>query len=549
LIAVLAHTSASAAGRFEYAARALCERIGLVVTDVALPARGPVVHVVHGEPPRLPDGAFILSVPDTGLLAGGTIEGEPRFVVADDVSVPVWTTVPVSGEPLLVFDNGSPAATIEHDGETTVLRLGWDVLDETFFHLSRLEESATPRDEHDRVVPDATLLVRSRHADRPIVDQAAFAVRAAIAKAARLTQRPMAALDPWPDGAAWAVAFSHDVDLFGVWRTRHAGGEFLRGLRDMATGRVIGGSKRAGTAVIGWLTRHDPSDTFEKIRTIERDAGVASTFHVFGGGDDPHDRSYYARWRKTRARLRSLVEEGCEAALHGSYLSHTDAEMMRAEAEIVSRMSGKSVVGARQHYLRYDPSATPRAHADAGFQYDSTLGHASVPSFRAGTGLPFVPWDLDGDRLLSHHELPLVVMDTTRHLYGDGDVNAHVQNCLNIANSAKRVSSALTVLWHTEVFDDETFPGYTAAFTRIVSVLAGSDTWTPAQSELVSFRRARTCLRAVSISEEDDGWAVSLKADETISGLGVSALSGRVEGGLLNLSAGSIGRITVGVSV
>ncbi len=71
------------------------------------------------------------------------------------------------------------------------------------------------------------------------------------------------------------------------------------------------------------------------------------------------------------------------------------------------------VHGQRYHYLRLDPHSNFATLDSLGFLYDSTLGFADQPGFRAGIAQPFRPWDLEREQPLRLVEIPLAAMDVT----------------------------------------------------------------------------------------------------------------------------------------
>ena len=51
------------------------------------------------------------------------------------------------------------------------------------------------------------------------------------------------------------------------------------------------------------------------------------------------------------------------------------------------------MIGYRNHYLRFKLPETWKYLADAGFEYDTTLGYSNALGYRNGMCHPFRPYD------------------------------------------------------------------------------------------------------------------------------------------------------------
>src|SRR5207248_770071 len=109
--------------------------------------------------------------------------------------------------------------------------------------------------------------------------------------------------------------------------------------------------------------------------------------------------------------IRELHLNGWEIGLHVNvYHAEDTAEIIRGRKSL-EEIIGNQVIGARFHWLRFDPRGAFRRLEEAGFLYDSTLGFHDAPGFRAGIAHAFHPYDPETGKSRKILEIPLAIMD------------------------------------------------------------------------------------------------------------------------------------------
>ena len=215
----------------------------------------------------------------------------------------------------------------------------------------------------------------------------------------------------------------------------------------------------------------DPNWRFERILRVERARGVSSTFFLMAGHSHPADGAAPEAYERLRPRLvETLQSAQAEIGLHGSYLAAEDVSKLELERARLEEVAGP-VAGQRYHYLRGDPTGNFRDLADLGFDYDTSLGFADTPGFRAGIAQPFRPWSWDADRPFDFIEVPLAIMDVTlseqRYL---GLSPAGAQKLVDrIVERAAQVGGGFSVLWHTDRFDPVSARGWDRIYVNLVA--------------------------------------------------------------------------------
>ncbi len=332
-----------------------------------------------------------------------------------------------------------------------------DELAEAFFHLARVEERDGARDRHGRFPASASCL---DPLDPPLE---------------RLRER--LGLEPprW-GGARFAVALTHDVDVPWRWTRVGIRGGAARVKNALRAGRA--GTAAAELRALGAVPLHkargtDPNWRFERICALEASLGTSSTFFLLAGhrhrADGPSPEAYASR----RARLvETLQAGGAEVGLHASYTAAEDPAVLAEEQAALEALAGP-VPGQRFHYLRVDPHRNLRELDRLGFRYDTTLGFADAPGFRAGIAHPFRPWDFEQEAPLGLVEIPLAAMDVTyaEERYLGLSARAAEPRLLELVRRAAERGGGFALLWHTDRFDRGTARGWDRLYARVIEAV------------------------------------------------------------------------------
>ena len=352
-----------------------------------------------------------------------------------------------------------------------------DDLAEGFFHLARIEERGAPRDLHGRFPAASSCL---DPLDPPLE---------------RL--RAKLGLEPprW-GGARFAIALTHDVDTPWRWTrigVRGAAARLKRHVRAGRSGPALREARALSAVPAHKLRRTDPNWSFERILRVEAARGARSTFFVMAGHGHPADGAAPEAYQRLRPRLVELLQAGgAEVGLHGSYTAAESESALAAEKVELEALAGP-VRGHRYHYLRLDPHANLAPLERLGFAYDSTLGFADAPGFRAGIAHPFRPWDAELDRPLDLVEIPLAAMDVTfseDHYLGLSASEAE-RRLIGLVDRAAEHGGGFSVLWHTDRYDPATSRGWDRLYLRLLEAVRA---------------RGGVCLSAGELAQEAAAW-------------------------------------------
>lgn len=255
----------------------------------------------------------------------------------------------------------------------------------------------------------------------------------------------------------------------------------------------------------------EPYWTFDEIMKIEDRLDVRSSLYflnekskakVFAPGTwKLLGRRYDINDPKLRKVMTELYDRGWDVGLHGSYESYNDLKMLEKEKDELQTSLGKRISGTRQHHLNIEIPRTWEYHEKIGLEYDTTLGFKDQMGFRGGTCLPFHPHS-KAERL-NLLEIPLAIMDTPLFNSNNENLFKYFEEMVNIASEFNGI---LTLLWHHAVFNEHEFPGWCAAYEKIILLCRKKNAWITSAKEISDWWRWRektdfeweyegTCLR------------------------------------------------------
>ncbi len=315
-------------------------------------------------------------------------------------------------------------------------------------------------------------------------------------------------LEPlWPDGKRFVVSLTHDVDMVS---TSSSPAQALRGARrklttvesPQARERVLRLLLADGQPRYWRLSRTPPTHgSLERCVELERERGIRGTyfFSVYPAGrssaydclyrlDDPC--LFRGRRRTIGELITVLADEGVDVGLHGSFDSAFDGEALAGERRALEQATGLAVTTTRQHLLRWDVRATPRAQEAAGLTVDSSLGFNRDVGFRAGTSLPFQLFDVEQDRALAVLELPLVIQDGPL-LESDSlalDPSLARRVTAQLLDTVAEVGGVATVLYHPHSLAD---PRFLELYRFTLDYALESGAWVAPLGEVAAWWRER----------------------------------------------------------
>lgn len=363
-------------------------------------------------------------------------------LIEDDIPAPSLTALP---SPLIEFSE--QGATIHYD-----------ILGLTYWMLTRLEEvERKDLDNHQRFPAISSHAYQHGYLERPIIDEWLMILGQVIQRV-------------WPDielkQHEFSMKVSHDLDSpsmygFKSWPTigRMMAGHLLkrRDLKAFFTAPYIKFATRSQLHPV------DPCNTFEWLMDVSEVNNIKSAFYFICGGNHSNDADYEPGDPVIRNLMRRIHERGHEIGLHPSYDTFQQPELIKQQADRLKCICAEEDIeqnqwGGRMHYLRWEQPLTMRAWAEAGMNYDSTLGYADRPGFRCGTCHEYPAFDPVAQEQLSLRIRPLVVMECTviADRYMGLGVGSLAEDKFRLLKSrCEKAKGIYTLLWHNSYFESD----------------------------------------------------------------------------------------------
>ena len=314
--------------------------------------------------------------------------------------------------------------------------LGIDLFASAFFMLTRWEEFVRlERDVYGRFPAGASLAIRGGFLDRPVVNEYADLLWQLLLHLGwnqpRRTRR-------------FRLHLSHDVDHPRLWwspvdRLRTLGGSLIK--------------RRDRKETQWWLRNHffrlrDPFDIFDAWMDLSEKQGVVSHFNFLGDRPRGSDCYYPLDHRFVRKLMSKIAQRGHVIGFHPSREAHADSVVFDRELASLRQVSPQKITSGRQHYLSFSAPNTWQRWADAGLEWDSTLGYSEAEGFRCGICSSFPVFNFLSRQVLPLREKPLIAMDVTLAQYRGYTPEQAYERLLELRARVQQHRGEFVLLWH-----------------------------------------------------------------------------------------------------
>ncbi|AKB62441.1 polysaccharide deacetylase family protein [Methanosarcina mazei] len=281
----------------------------------------------------------------------------------------------------------------------------------------------------------------------------------------------------WPNGKKFAVCLTHDVDK--VKKTHQYLTRSVRFLKKRQIKKSFDEMMRF-IRTVSKNIKDNPYWTFEQIMELEKSLDVKSTFFFLNETGKikilkPHTwKLYSGRYNIDTPEIMDIIKkldlQGWEIGLHGSYNSYRDMELLKKEKDKLESIISKKIIGIRQHYLNLNIPITWEFQEAIGLRYDSSFGSSKDIGYRDDINMPYYP--LNSTFL----EIPMNIMDAALFKENISQEDA-IDRCIKYIELAEKNNGLITLLWHTDRFNETEFPGQAGVYKEIIRECIEKDAW------------------------------------------------------------------------
>jgi hypothetical protein len=362
------------------------------------------------------------------------------------------------------------------------------------------EQRSAAADRFGRVPSSVNEVYAAGVARNPIVSRCAIALRNAVLDVSG--NRPVALLQPWPNGHRWGTALTHDLDVVEWWPAFTA--LRIAELAGKSEWRLI----RQVLAALPLALRNNPvRRAIESILSAEHDAAIHSSWYVLCGAPTlgsmrRGDLTYRPDAMLTKTILAAIGAGAHEIGLHGSFDTMLSADVFDEQRRHLQALTSSDVRGVRQHYLRMRPGRTQRCMEQVGFAYDATFGFPDLNGFRLGAADVVTHFDAEHGASNAFERVPLVWMDRAVSKYQRIEQPTRwIDDATQLAEVCAEVEGLWVGLWHTNVTTSLGYPEGEQAYRTLLQMLRERRPFIAPLAEIVEWRRRRRHARATAIDE------------------------------------------------
>jgi hypothetical protein len=309
----------------------------------------------------------------------------------------------------------------------------------------------------------------------------------------------------WPDGKKYAVCLSHDCDLIHIGHPRELAVAVVKSL--VRRKKVYFDMALCGVRYLHSIME-SPFWGFNGWAKYEMTYSMRSCFYFAVA-----PRKSFRRFNDCKSDVfsrgvdwkvfQSMHKQGWEFGLHPSIDAQKDLEEIVLQKKAVEERLEAPLMGLRHHYLAIDhfnAHNTFRKHVEAGFSYDTSLGWHEKAGFRAGTTLPYYPYDPLYKIPFPLIELPLSLMDT--YIMNIINTDQAIKAGREIASVVSVIGGMLMLNWHAETyFSKYIYANYLMVLQSILEpLISDADAWIATPLEIVKWWNYRNHVLKSSLT-------------------------------------------------
>jgi hypothetical protein len=339
--------------------------------------------------------------------------------------------------------------------------LPFDIFGASFYLLTRYEEYLeTSCDEHGRFHHTNSLAFKNNFLQQPLINLWAWQFN-------NLLQQQVVRIANQPLGAK-SHLITYDIDMISSYT--HKGfkrnwGGVLRAIKSLNFKEAL----QRITVMLG--NKKDPFDTFDTIIKQLKDR-QSLFFFLCAEQVSRFDKNTSPHHKRIHAVIKKIQNAGHEVAIHPSYYSDTNKNLILAEKSILERIAATSIFKSRQHYIKLKYPDTIMQLQEAGIKTDYSLGYGGINGYRASTGTPHLFFNLTTNKVASIIMHPFCWMDANSYyeqkltaIQANEELN-HYQHQAQLANDY------CTCIWHNfSLIDEAPWQGWLAIHNKFVEHL------------------------------------------------------------------------------
>lgn len=326
---------------------------------------------------------------------------------------------------------GFPCFFFQKNGD-----IPFDIFSASFYLLSRYEEYTTSAfDKHGRFDPKESLAYKNHFLEIPLVDRWAYLLKDELQNKYPNTEF---SLRRFRFVSTFDIDSPYQYQKRTIFRTIAAFG------KDVLLLKLRQAAERVSVLL---RLKDDPHlKAIQWIAHQHQTTGKEYFLFILRGARGKYGRSTTLPLTDYYHYLKEL--ELANLALHPSYHTHKDLELLIKEKQELEHILDQKITISRNHYLRINIPGTFQELSLADIQDDYSLAYAHMPGFRSSTAVPHYFYDLEEEKttgLLLH---PTIMMDTTLISHLKLSPKAGLAKIKSLIDECYQSGGDYVSLWH-----------------------------------------------------------------------------------------------------
>jgi len=219
----------------------------------------------------------------------------------------------------------------------------------------------------------------------------------------------------------------------------------------------------------------DPFDSFEWMNELHRKHNLQPKyFFLIPERNAKYDKNILP----SNPAMQQLIKQHADKypiAIHPSWQSGDDDNMLKREKELLENISGKKITESRQHYIRFNLPQGYRRLIDVGITDDYSMGYGSINGFRASVASSFYWYDLEKEETTNLLLHPFCYMEANSFFEQKLTPEQAFDEMMHYYNTVKSVNGTLITLWHNTFLGmDKFYAGWREVYQRFIETIPSS---------------------------------------------------------------------------
>ena len=278
-------------------------------------------------------------------------------------------------------------------------------------------------------------------------------------------------------GYSNALLLTHDTDAVNLYSPYEVLFNFIKSIYRLD--RVRFEMLKEGVKNLGKDLKGNPLYGFDKWHKYTQNSDIKSAFYLYARtkvNPTVNDcRSSVTSNGFKWDDIKMMRDEGYEFGYHPPINAKYSLDEFIESKSFLEEKIQSPIFGLRHHYWALDwrkPYETFRLHENAGFRYDLSIAWRDKAGFRAGTCMPFKPWDPIRKRALNIYTIPLTIMDGHLMHSDRASIDSKEDLSQSYINEVILNKGVIVFDWHTEtICNSFCFENYITVLDEIMNKL------------------------------------------------------------------------------